>query len=60
VVTAYSPPGSEPGSESNTRDQGATMVEYGITVTVIAFVAMVGVRLFSTRLGDLISNLVSW
>jgi Flp pilus assembly pilin Flp len=36
------------------------MVEYGLTVSVIAFVAVVGVRLFSTRLGDLISTLTSW
>jgi Flp pilus assembly pilin Flp len=60
MVTSYSPPGSEPASESNTRDQGATIVEYGVTVSVIAFVAMAGVRVFSGRLGDLISNLISW
>jgi Flp pilus assembly pilin Flp len=60
VVTADSRPGSEPGSEDNTRDQGATMVEYGVTVTLIAFVAMAGVKVFSGRLGELISNLVSW
>lgn len=60
MVTSCSPPGGEPASESDTRDQGATIVEYGVTVSVIAFVAMVGVRLFSSRLSDLISSLMSW
>ena len=60
MVTSCSPPGGEPASERKTRDQGATIVEYGVTVSVIAFVAMVGVRLFSSRLSDLISSLMSW
>ena len=60
MVASYSRPGGDPISESNTRDQGATVVEYGVTVSMIAFVAVTGVRLFSGRLGDLISHLVEW
>jgi Flp pilus assembly pilin Flp len=60
MVTSSSPPGSAPDPGRLTRDRGATIVEYGVTVSVIAFVAMAGVKLFGDRLAELITNMTSW
>jgi Flp pilus assembly pilin Flp len=60
MVTASSPPGETPGCGELSRDHGATIIEYGVTVSVIAFVAMAGVKLFGNRLVELITNMISW
>jgi pilus assembly protein Flp/PilA len=38
------------------RDDGATMVEYGLIVAVIAIVALVGAKLVGTNLNTLFSE----
>lgn len=56
----YPDPGDNPGSGEFPRDQGATIIEYGLTVSVIAFVAMAGVKLFGDRVVELINSMTSW
>lgn len=58
--SSYPDPGDQPGSGEFPRDQGATIVEYGVTVSVIAFVAMAGVKLFGNRVVELITSMTSW
>lgn len=38
------------------NDRGATMVEYGVLIAVIALVAIVGATAFGTSLSNLFSN----
>jgi pilus assembly protein Flp/PilA len=40
-------------------DEGATAVEYGLLVTFIAIVIIVGVSAFGTHLNDVFTNLTS-
>ena len=37
----------------NHRDRGATMVEYGLIIVVVALVAVIGAALLGTRLNTL-------
>ncbi|GAA0565375.1 hypothetical protein GCM10010172_56130 [Paractinoplanes ferrugineus] len=39
------------------NDEGATAVEYGLLVTFIAIVIIVGVSAFGTHLSDVFTNL---
>ncbi|GAA2604986.1 Flp family type IVb pilin [Paractinoplanes durhamensis] len=41
------------------NDEGATAVEYGLLVTFIAIVIIVGVSAFGTHLSDVFTNLTS-
>jgi pilus assembly protein Flp/PilA len=40
-------------------EEGATMVEYGLLVALIALVAIVGVKTLGTKLNSLFSNAAS-
>jgi pilus assembly protein Flp/PilA len=41
------------------NDEGATAVEYGLLVTFIAIVIIVGVSAFGTHLSDVFKNLTT-
>lgn len=43
--------------ESDTRDRGATMVEYALLVSLIAIVAIVGVTVFGNAISSFFSGL---
>lgn len=45
--------------EAQIRDEGATMVEYGLIVAVIALVVVVGATAFGTRLSNFFNTLGS-
>ena len=45
--------------QSLQNDEGATAVEYGLLVTFIAIVIIVGVSAFGTHLSDVFTNLTS-
>lgn len=44
------------GAELRNREEGASMVEYGLLVALIAVVAIVGVALLGPKLRDLFTN----
>jgi len=47
------------GTSLRHRDEGASMVEYGLLVALIAVVAIVGVALLGPKLSDLFTDVAN-
>lgn len=47
------------GAKLRDRDEGASMVEYGLLVALIAVVAIVGVALLGPKLSDLFTDVAN-